>query len=331
MALFRRRGGDDDADGQTTIFFATDLHGSEVCFRKFVAAAGFYGADLLILGGDITGKLVVPIVERPDGRFRAERHGEEQILDAGDLERFERQMADEGSYTVRMTEAEHRGHAGDEAAIDALFNRLVCDRLRAWIDLAHERLEGSSVRIVTAPGNDDPYEVDDVIRERGGDRVLLMEGEVLEVAPGHEMISFGPSNRTPWHTHRELDEDEIARRIAAMADRLREPHAAIFNIHVPPYDSRIDEAPQLDENLMVRTSLGAPIIGPVGSTAVRAAIERYEPLVSLHGHVHESGGSAHIGRTVAINAGSEYGEGLLRGVLLTVGGGRLVRYQATSG
>jgi hypothetical protein len=33
------------SDDQRTIFFASDLHGSEVCFKKFVAAAKFYGAD----------------------------------------------------------------------------------------------------------------------------------------------------------------------------------------------------------------------------------------------------------------------------------------------
>jgi Icc-related predicted phosphoesterase len=77
--------------------------------------------------------------------------------------------------------------------------------------------------------------------------------------------------------------------------------------------------------------MGGEVTGPVGSTAVRAAIEEHQPLLSLHGHIHESGGAVRIGRTLAINAGSEYGEGVLRGVLVTVGGGKVLRYQATTG
>jgi Icc-related predicted phosphoesterase len=145
------------------------------------------------------------------------------------------------------------------------------------------------------------------------------------------MLSTGWSNRTPWNTHREFDEDAIRAHIEEMADRLASPETAIFNIHVPPYDSTIDTAPALDERLAVKTSMGNQLTAPVGSTAVREAIEAHQPLLSLHGHIHEAGGSVRIGRTVAINAGSEYGEGILRGVLVTVGAGRLKRYQATSG
>jgi Icc-related predicted phosphoesterase len=117
-----------------------------------------------------------------------------------------------------------------------------------------------------------------------------------------------------------------------MADRLDHPEAAIFNIHVPPYDSGLDTAPQLDEHLAPITSMGAPLTAPAGSKAVREAIDRYQPLASLHGHIHEAGGIVRLGRTVAINAGSEYAEGVLRGALLTVrNGGGLVRYQQTAG
>ena len=314
----------------TTVFFATDLHGSEVCFRKFVAAAGFYGADLLVLGGDITGKFVTPIVEDGAGWW-AELHGRRIALKAGELEGFEAQMADEGVYTRRMTAAEHAAYEQHPERVDALFLAVMTERLEHWIEYAHERLDGTPIRILTAPGNDDPYEVDDVIRGRGGDRVVLVEGELTEIAPGHQMLSTGWSNHTPWDTHREFDEEALRVHIEEMAARLSDPASAIFNIHVPPYDSTLDTAPQLDEHLAVKTSAGNLLTAPTGSTAVRAAIEAHQPLASLHGHIHEAGGSVRIGRTVAINAGSEYGEGVLRGVLLTVGGGELKRVQATSG
>ena len=42
------------------IFFATDVHGSERCFRKFLAAATVYEAEVLLLGGDVAGKGLVP-------------------------------------------------------------------------------------------------------------------------------------------------------------------------------------------------------------------------------------------------------------------------------
>jgi Icc-related predicted phosphoesterase len=322
----RRKSGDD-----TTLFFATDLHGSEVCFRKFIAAASFYGAQVLILGGDLTGKFVVPIVSRGDGTFLAEWFGQETLLQERDVARFAADCANQGMYAQVMTSEEYRGYEADSDAAHELFLTLMCERLEHWMTWACQKLEGSDVRVVTAPGNDDPFVIDEVIRDRGGDRILLCEGEIFEVAPGHEMLSTGWSNETPWRTHRETSEDELAERIAKMAERLEHPRAAIFNIHVPPYDSGLDTAPQLDEHLRPITSMGAPVTAPAGSRAVREAIERYQPLASLHGHIHESGGVVRIGRTVAINAGSEYAEGVLRGALLTIGDRGLTRYQQTAG
>jgi Icc-related predicted phosphoesterase len=329
MRLRKRTNG--SAADETTLYFATDLHGSEVCFRKFVAAAAFYRADLLVLGGDLTGKLVTPIVDRGDGTWAVELHGVPRVYKSRDLDALEAQLADEGIYTCRIDRDRNAELERDPEQVDTLFRELMLERLAHWIDLAHERLGETGVRIITAPGNDDPYEVDDVIRERGGDRVVLMEGEVTLVAPGHEMLSTGWSNHTPWNTHREFDEPVIREHIDAMASRLVRPEAAIFNIHVPPYDTTLDTAPVLDEDFTVQTSMGNQLMAPVGSTAVREAIEAHQPLASLHGHIHESGGSVRIGRTVAVNAGSEYGEGILHGALLTVGGGRLVRFQATTG
>jgi uncharacterized protein len=334
MALLRRRrhgrgpGQDPDA---TTLFFATDLHGSETCFRKFVAAARFYGADLLVLGGDLTGKLVVPLVAQPGGRWRAWVHGRERLLDEAGAAELERRARVAGSYTRRMGPEEHQRLEADPGAVEGLFAELMAETLRRWLDYANEKLDGSPVRILTAPGNDDPWLVDDVLRDHGGERVALVEGEVVEVAPGHELLTTGWTNKTPWDTPREYPEEAIAERLERLAGKLSNPASAIFNLHVPPYDSRLDTAPLLGQDLRVRTSMGAVVTAPVGSTAVRAAIERHQPLLSLHGHIHESGGAVRLGRTLAVNAGSEYGEGVLRGVLVTVGGGKVLRYQATSG
>ena len=335
MAPLRRRRGNGRGRGagpeETTIFFATDLHGSETCFRKFVAAAGFYGADLLVLGGDLTGKLVVPLVSQPDGRYEAWVHGRRRLLDSDGAAELERQARVAGSYTRRMTAEEHQHLEASPEAVEELFAELMTDTLRRWLRHANERLAGSDVRILTAPGNDDPWLVDDVLREHGGERVALVEGEIVEVAPGHELLTTGWTNKTPWNTPREYPEEAIAQRLDELAAGLANPAGALFNLHVPPYDSRLDTAPLLGQDLKVRTSMGGEVTAPVGSTAVRDAIERHQPLLSLHGHIHESGGTARLGRTLAVNAGSEYGEGVLRGVLVTVGGGKVLRYQATTG
>ena len=90
-------------------------------------------------------------------------------------------------------------------------------------------------------------------------------------------------------------------------------------IHVPPHDSGLDEAPLLDENLRPTISAGDVLRGPVGSTAVRRIIETYQPVLSVHGHIHESGGERRIGDTLCINPGSEANAGILRGYLIDIG------------
>jgi Icc-related predicted phosphoesterase len=320
-----------DRDGGVTLFFATDLHGSETCFRKFVAAARFYGADLLLLGGDLTGKLVVPLVRQDGGRWRAWLHGRERLVDEDGARELERQAGVAGIYTRRMDPDQHEHLQRHPEAVEALFGELMEATLRRWLAHANERLAGSDVRILTAPGNDDPWLVDEVLRAHGGERVRLVEGEITELAPGHELLTTGWTNVTPWNTPREYPEEAIAERLETLAARLEHPAGAVFNLHVPPHGSRLDTAPLLGQDLKVQRGFGGERTAPVGSTAVRAAIEAHQPLLSLHGHVHESGGAVRLGRTLAINAGSEYGEGVLRGVLVTVGGGRVLRYQATTG
>lgn len=330
MGLFRKSTPKAAVDG-TTIFFASDLHGSEICFRKFINAAAFYKADVLLLGGDISGKIVVPIVEAGKDTYRARLHGSDEVVRADAVEEFERRAWNSGLYTRRMTPDEYEHYAAHPEALDGLFNQVVATTVKRWIDYAHAKLAGTDVVVLNAPGNDDPPVVDDVLREYGDERFQFVEGEVVEIAPGHEMINTGYTNKTPWDTHREYSEEEIGLHLAAMTSQLQHPETALFNIHVPPFDSRLDTAPMLDNSLAVKTSAGTQLTAPVGSTAVRAAIESVQPLVTLHGHIHESGGAVRLGRTVAINAGSEYGEGVLRGVLVTVGGGRLLRHQAVTG
>lgn len=330
MALLKRNKVPRNTAAERTIFFASDLHGSEVCFKKFVAAAKFYGADTLLLGGDVSAKIVVPVV-RSGGGYQARLHGHAERLDESTVEDFEHRAWDSGLYTERMDPDEYQHYADNPADVEQLFDRVMRRTVQRWLEYAKTRLADSPVIIYNAPGNDDPAAVDEVLLTHGDERVRFVEGEIVEIAPGMEMLSTGYTNVTPWDTHREYSEEQIAEHLAAMTAKLSNPQSAIFNIHVPPYNSRLDTAPLLGQDLKVKTSAGATMTAPVGSTSVRKVIEDVQPLLTLHGHIHESGGSVRIGRTTAINVGSEYGEGVLRGVLLTVGEGRLLGYQAVSG
>jgi Icc-related predicted phosphoesterase len=331
MGLLRRKAPAPRSERERTIFFASDLHGSEVCFKKFIAAAKFYGADTLLLGGDISAKIVVPIVSAGQQRYAAQFHGHTERLTDATVEDFEQRAANSGLYTQRMEPDEYQHYADHPDQVEALFDRVMRRTVQRWVEYAKTKLDDSPVIIYTAPGNDDPLAVDEVLLTHGEQRLRFVEGEIVELAPGMEMLSTGYTNHTPWDTHREYSEDEIRAHLGEMTGRLEHPETAIFNIHVPPYNSRLDTAPMLGQDLKVKTAAGAQITAPVGSVAVREAIEEVQPLLTLHGHIHESGGSVTIGRTTAINVGSEYGEGILRGVLITIGDGKLLRYQAVSG
>lgn len=299
------------------VYFCTDIHGSERCWRKFLAAPAFYGADVAIIGGDITGKFVVPIVRQTNGTYTGVHHGvERRVSGEEELARLERMIADSGSYSW-VTTAEERDHFGaDQARVDALFRRLVMERLERWISMAEDKLGRAGVRVMVSGGNDDYFEVDDALA-----RSSLIEdpnGKVIDLPDRMQIIGMGYGNPTPWPCPRDISEEELGKRIMAVADRVADPARTIFNLHVPPRDSELDLAPRLDENLQMVIGPTGPEIIPVGSTAVRDALLRYRPLVGLHGHIHESKGVRRLDGVTVVNPGSEYGEGILDGALLDI-------------
>jgi Icc-related predicted phosphoesterase len=314
---------------QTTIYYASDIHGSDRCFRKFLNAAQFYRADVLVMGGDILGKAIVFLEEIRPGVFATTQHERRvELATEADLQAFEKGARDAGLYPHRCRPGEPQA-LRESGQIDQLFERLMRQRLEEWVALADERLAGARVRCYIMGGNDDPPAVLEALK--GAHLVQDPDGQVVRIDEECEMISCGWSNPTPWHTPRECSEEELGQRIDAMMARVQRPESAIMNLHVPPYASGLDDAPELDDHLRVQTSLGQTRFTPVGSTAVRAAIERYQPLVGLHGHVHEAHASVRIGRTVCINPGSDYGEGVLHGALVTVKNGKLKGHQMVSG
>ncbi len=312
------------------IYFATDIHGSEVCWRKFLNAGRFYKADALILGGDVTGKAVVPVVAGPGGGFRVRQFSGDRLLSADEVLAAETRIRDMGFYPYRTTDDELDEIWDKTDAVDSVFLGLMRATLARWLDMAAERLSGTGIRLYAMTGNDDPPEIQGMLR----DAAVLTETEdsLIELGEGVTMISCGYSNRTPWHTPRELDDDELERRIEKTAALVDHPDRAIFNLHVPPARTAIDKAPALDGSLKPVVKGGAVVMQSVGSEAVRRILERHEPMLGLHGHIHESRGAVRLGRTLAINPGSEYGDGVLCGALLDIDGKRGVRhYQLPTG
>lgn len=313
----------------TRLFYAGDVHGSRVCWKKFVNAAAHYPADVLVMGGDLCGKGLVPIVREGDGSYSARVIGEQRVArTAEELDQMQRAISTNGMYPLIVDRDEAQALAEDAARRDQAFEQALLDELRLWMEFAEERLAGTDKRAYVIPGNDDPWSVDEVLA--GGTSVVACDETVQRIGP-HEMVSFGYSNRTPWDTPRELDEDEIYSRLKQLTDQLEEPGRAILNVHVPPYESSLDTAFEVDEDLHYVMKGGRPHEVPTGSAAVRQIIEETQPLLSLHGHIHESKGVTTIGRTVAINPGSDYGSGHLDGCLVHLGPDRVVNQYLVSG
>jgi Icc-related predicted phosphoesterase len=312
------------------IFFATDLHGSETCWRKFLNGGKHYEADVIVLGGDMTGKALVPVVDDGDGKWHATLlENRETLVGEEQVAAFEEAVIRRGYYPFRTTPEALRELERDEAHWHGLFTEQMLKTVERWMRIADEKLEGTGIECFVCPGNDDELNVDDVIRS-SAKHVTLAEGRVVEI-DGFQMASTGWSNPTPWHTYREEEEPQLAERIRQVVEQVTAPpERTIFSFHCPPYKSKLDEAPELSADMSLKDAGRAT--KPVGSTAVREAIEEFQPCLSLHGHIHEARGSARLGRTLCINPGSSYEQGQLLGAVIDLDGKKKVKkFVLTSG
>ena len=313
------------------VFFVTDIHGSDRCFRKFINAAKFYKAQSLVLGGDITGKVMIPVVDQGDGRWVADYMGERKEFNRQDkVAEFGKNLAEGGIYSVTLSRTEYEEMQSRRDQVKEAFSRSMRSSLERWIHLATDRLKETGATCYISVGNDDDLVVDEVLSSNTSDNVVFCE-EMFVPIDSHEMISMGTSIRTPWNSPREADEPVLKAKLDSMASKLEHPENSIFSVHVPPIDSGIDAAPKVDENFKPVMKGGHPIMIPAGSTAVREAIQTYQPLVGLHGHIHESRGMYRLGRTICLNPGSEYGQGILRGAIVDLEEKRVVDYLLVSG
>jgi Icc-related predicted phosphoesterase len=293
------------------IFFATDIHGSEICWKKFLNSAAFYKADLVILGGDITGKVMVPITAY-QGYWEVTVAGELMRLETEEeLRSVETQIRNRGYYPLRVSRDELMALSDEDGSVDRRFAAEMSSTLDRWLDMADGKLGGGRIPCILNGGNDDMFEIDEVLES--SPCVSFAEGRVIDL-DGFSLVSLGYTNPTPWNTFRELPEDRLAERIEGIVAQVPDMGRAIFNFHAPPYGSGLDEAPALDENLKLLH--GGATMKPVGSTAIAEAISREQPMLSVHGHIHEGRGVTKIGRTLTINPGSSYADGVLQGAVI---------------
>jgi uncharacterized protein len=314
----------------TRIFFVADLHGSAVCWRKFVNAAKVYKADVLLVGGDIAAKTLTPVLQS-NGGWVATVDGKRRIAGSPEeLVTLETRLRNEATVPLRATATEWQELLHTPGALDRKFEECAVAELRLWLEWARERLDATHTRLLLGLGNDDFTSMEGAIEE---DPVAeLTDREIVRLEDGREVLTLAYSNPTPWKTHRELPEGEIARQVDATAERLQHPESAIFNFHVPPHNTHLDLAPRLDANLTkVMGAGGEPVLTHVGSTAVRAALEKHQPMLGLHGHIHESRGRATFGRTLALNCGSAYSEGKLLGAVVDMDGATVQSAVLTEG
>jgi Icc-related predicted phosphoesterase len=312
-----------------TLYYASDIHGSDVLWRKFVNAGRFYGANVLVMGGDITGKAVAPIV-RENGGFRASEVVGERVFGEDELAAVEKRIRDLGFYPLVTTQEELAAAREDEGAVATFFYDAMAASLQGWLELAEERLAGSGIRLYVMLGNDDEPRLREVLASfpLGVDP----EDVPVDLGEGWQMLSCGHANPTPWNSPRELPEDELEAHLEELVAGVENVGRTVFNLHVPPIRTAIDRAPALDESLKPIVRGGSVTMTAAGSQAVRNVIERHQPPVALHGHIHESRGAVKVGKTVCINPGSEYAEGVLHGALVVLDEKKGLRsYQLVSG
>lgn len=314
----------------TRLYFASDIHGSQKCFNKFINAGKFYEADAIIMGGDITGKSILHIEKKNNGAYRSNFMGIENSFDtAADMEVFKKAVQTAGFYPFISGMEEWNTVKQDHAAMDALFAGLMKKSLEDWMDFAEQKLKRTNIQCFVMPGNDDPLSVTEILGESS--RIINPDGRVVQVGETFTMVGNGFSNPTPWDSPRECSEVDLKAMLDELMKQVPDPANCILCAHVPPFNSTLDDAPKLSDDLQVQSSGGQVETAPVGSTAVLDAIHQYGYLLSLHGHIHEVHAVKQIGKTLSINPGSDYNDGVLHGALVSLSKNKVVNYQLVAG
>ncbi|MCL7388472.1 MAG: metallophosphoesterase [Thaumarchaeota archaeon] len=297
------------------IFFMADIHNSEIVFRRFLSIPKYYDVDVLILSGDLTGKAIIPIIDLGGERYQYTFKGKTEIIEG--CERLKDaliELRNRGLYTHICTEDELEELKNKPDEVDKLFKKLISETIQEWVRSIEEIIPKEK-DVILMPGNDDILEIDPIIQK--SDRVIYPLNRLVELPLGYGMISMDYVNPTPWNTPRESEEKNLWKMLEEKTGLVdREWGKIICSFHPPPYNTKLDLAPKLDRNLRPVYSFGELEKENVGSKSVRRFFEKYNPLIGLHGHIHESPGYDKVGKTIVFNPGSEYSAGILKGVIL---------------
>jgi Icc-related predicted phosphoesterase len=304
------------------------VHGSEICWKKFLAASKFYEVDTLILGGDMTGKAIIPIIAQGGEEYKVTLLEQETMLHGKEeVDKMVQTIQNRGYYPYVTDPDQVQEILSTPGKMDELFLEQVIKTIQRWMEYADNKLNGTGIRCIVCPGNDDIFEIDAVIA--ASKYVRSMEGQIVELDEYHEMVNSGWSNPTPWQTHREEPEEALLTRLEAIISKVRNPSQAVFNLHAPPYGSGLDEAPELTKDM--RPAYAGRSMIPVGSKAVMTVIDKYQPLLGLHGHIHEGKGTRKYKKTLCINPGSMYEQGMLNGAVIELKPQKVGNYLLTTG
>jgi len=310
------------------LYFATDVHGSDICWKKFISAAKFYEVDVLILGGDMTGKAIIPIIAQGGDKYKVTLLEQESILEGQEaVDHMAATIQNRGYYPYVTNPDEMNDISSTSGKSDALFTDIVLATINRWMEYADNKLDGTGIHCYVCPGNDDVSEVDAAIA--ASKSVRSVEGKVIELDEHHEMVSSGWTNPTPWDTHREEPEEALLTRLEAVIAQAKNPSSAIFNLHAPPYGSGLDEAPELTKDM--RPAYAGRSLVSVGSKSVLQVIDKYQPMLGLHGHIHEGKGTRKYKKTLCINPGSMYEQGVLHGAVVELKPNKVGNYVLTTG
>ncbi|MFH1328535.1 MAG: metallophosphoesterase [Candidatus Bathyarchaeota archaeon] len=317
---------------KTGFLYTTDIHGSEQAFVKFLNAAKYYKVNTLIHGGDFTGKAVYPIIDK-GGTWDVPSYAEKSwtLKSMEEVEALEKSMTMSGYYPYRTTPEGVEKMQGHPELQEKIWKDLMQERVRRWMKVAEERLAPQGVKCIISIGNDDPQDVRNIIDE--SNFVIQPEGKVI-MLDNHEMISTGYANMTPWQCPGDLEEEVLAEKIEALTSQVKDMKNAIFNFHCPPYKTILDQAPRISKGKdgeLKFGSGGAFDMFSVGSKSIKDSILKYQPLVALHGHIHEAKGVQKLYNTIMINPGSRYIEGALDSVLVQLEDHKVKSYFFVSG
>ncbi len=306
----------------TRILYGSDFHGSDAVYRKFIASGLQYKVNALMVGGDVTGKAMVPIIHQGGGKYTSHLFGADKAATTPDeLQALKKSISSVGFYPIVLEQDEAAELEADPAKMGARFEQEMCNRVREWMKLAEEKLAPQKITLYFMAGNDDLYSIDKVVGEF--EHVRNPDMQCLELEGGYNVVGLSNANMTPWRCARDIEEPELEAKLNTLVGMMHQPERTVALLHVPPFKSGLDTCPDLDENLKIITQGGQVVMKSAGSPAVKAFIEKVQPMLTLHGHIHESPGHTRIGRTLMINAGSEYAEGIMKAAVVNLEDGKV--------